>query len=234
MYNSVSMPIHKGVFMGNLSLIIGIIAAIELLIAIVLIIDFLRTKNKMALCVFLISVGLIIDAFFISIGVFFEGGLPEGLSRIRFICHGALIPLLFPICGYGLKAGEKAMKVLWVFTGAVIVLGIAHAFAIDLELIQIDNVLRHTMAGTTPLWAKIVSGALSFGTVLPLIICGIIIWIKQKTPYMFLSGLLMFFFAGLGSGIGRNDLIFFITMFGELFMILFAYLYIRKDNKATL
>ena len=40
----------------------------------------------------------------------------------------------------------------------------------------------------------------------------------------------MFFFAALGPALGRFDMIFFISMFGELFMILFAYFYIRKTT----
>ncbi len=86
------------------------------------------------------------------------------------------------------------------------------------------------MADSSPAWARTVSSVLSFGTVLPLIASGIVVWIKQKTPYLFLSGILMFVFAALGPAIGRFDLIFFISMFGELFMILFAYLYIKRDE----
>ena len=123
------------------------------------------------------------------------------------------------------------MKVLWGFTAVVMALGLAHAFAINLDVTEYSGVLRHTMADSSPAWARIVSSALSFGTVLPLIICGIIVWIRQKTPYLFLSGLLMFVFAGLGPAIGRFDLIFFISMFGELFMIAFAFLYIIHDEK---
>ena len=214
----------------NLGIIIGLIAVAEFFIAANLFLNYRRSGNPMALCVLLISIGLFVDAFFIAIGGTFDGGLPQGVSRIRFFCHGGLIPLLFPICGYGLKAGKKAMKAVWIFTSVLIVLGIAHALALNLELTEYSGVLRHTMADSTPAWAKAVSSALSFGTVLPLIVSGIVVWIKQKTPYLFLSGILMFVFAALGPAIGRFDLIFFISMFGELFMILFAYLYIRRSE----
>ena len=220
--------------MGNLSLLIGIIAALELIFAIVLGTFYAKTKRPLTLCVLLIDIGLFADAFLIAIGQPL-GGIPEIVSRIRFLGHGALIPLLFPICGYGLKAGKKAMRILWIFTGLVILLGIAHAIALDLELATMENeqIIRHVIAPSTPAWARIVSSALSFGTVIPLIICGIIIWIKQKNPNMFLSGILMFGFAALGPATGHFDLIFFITMFGELFMILFALLYIIRDEKAS-
>lgn len=216
--------------MVHLTTFIGIIATLELLLAATLLKRFLRTKRALTLCVLLICFGLFLDAFLIAIGSP-AGGLPEGVSRLRFIAHGALIPLLIPVCGYGLKAKPLTIKILWGFTAIVMILGLAHAFAIQLDVTEYSGVLRHTMADSSPAWAKIVSSSLSFGTVIPLIICGIIVWIRQKTPYLFLSGLLMFVFAGLGPAIGRFDLIFFISMFGELFMIVFSLLYIIRDEK---
>ena len=41
----------------------------------------------------------------------------------------------------------------------------------------------------------------------------------------------MFVFAALGPATGNMDLLFVISMFGELFMILFYYLYVIKDEK---
>ena len=43
----------------------------------------------------------------------------------------------------------------------------------------------------------------------------------------------MFAFAALGPAMGRFDLIFFISMFGEISMIFFAMLYIIRDEKHT-
>ena len=53
------------------------------------------------------------------------GGIPAALSQLRFIAHGVLIPLLFPVCGYALGLGKKAMKALWIVTAAVMALGLA-------------------------------------------------------------------------------------------------------------
>ena len=44
----------------------------------------------------LVDFGLLVDALLINLGGFFDGGLPEPVSRLRFILHGMLIPLLFP------------------------------------------------------------------------------------------------------------------------------------------
>ena len=59
----------------------------------------------------------------------------------------------------------------------------------------------------------------------------IIAWIKQKTPYLFLSGFLMFAFSALGPATGNFDLIFLISMLGEICMTLFFYLYGRRACK---
>ena len=76
-----------------------------------------------------------------------------------------------------------------------------------------------------------ISKILSFGTVIPMMIAGVIVWIRQKTPLLFLSGFTMFLFSALGPATGNADLIFFISMFGELFMVLFLYLYANRKAK---
>ena len=61
--------------------------------------------------------------------------------------------------------------------------------------------------------------------VVPLVLAGIAVWVKQKTPALFLSGFLMFAFSALGPATGNFDLIFFISMFGEVCMVLFFMVY---------
>lgn len=63
---------------------------------------------------------------------------------------------------------------------------------------------------------------------IPLNIVGIAVWIRQKTPLLFLSGFLMFAFSALGPASGNFDLIFFISMFGEVCMVLCLLLYARR------
>ena len=117
---------------------------------------------------------------------------------------------------------------MWVFTAVLIVLGIAEGFSVKLAPQHVANVVRYTSGDGTPAWAEAVSGLLSYGTVVPLIIAGVIVWIKQKTPALFLAGFLMFLFSALGPATGNFDLIFFISMFGEVFMALFFLIYARK------
>lgn len=201
------------------------IVGIEAVFALLLGIKYLKDKRLLTLCMLLIDIGLLFDALFIVLGAIVPGGLPVSISRIRFISHGVLIPLIFPICGYGLKLGKKLMGVVWVLTAIVCVLGFAEGMAVDLELRQVGDLLRHASSDLTPPWADAIGNLLSFGTVIPLMIVGIYAWIKQKTPNLFLSGFLMFAFSALGPATGNSDLIFFISMIGEVLMVLFFYLY---------
>ena len=109
--------------------------------------------------------------------------------------------------------------------------GVAQALATVLEKREIAGVVRLASGADTPKWADIISRVLSFGTVIPMMIAGIIVWIKEKTPHLFLSGFLMFAFSALGPATGNTDLIFFISMFGEILMVLFLYLYARAKAK---
>ena len=71
---------------------------------------------------------------------------------------------------------------------------------------------------------------LSYGAVVPLILAGVVVWIKQKTPLLFLSGFLMFAFSALGPATGNFELIFYISMFGEVCMALCFLLYARRRS----
>lgn len=221
----------RDLLIENCSLVIWIIVAIEAILGVSLAAAYKKDKRPIIICMILVDFGLLVDALLINLGGFFDGGLPEPVSRLRFILHGMLIPLLFPICGYSLKLKRKVMSVIWALTAVVMVLGLAEGMSITLELIQIGDVVRHNSADSSPAWAETIRSFLSFGTVIPLIIVGIAVWIKQKTPTLFLSGFLMFIFAALGPATGNLDLLFVITMIGEVLMILFFMLYVRSIAK---
>ena len=221
----------RDLLIENCSLVIWIIVAIEAILGVSLAAAYKKDRRPIIICMILVDVGLLVDALLINLGGFFDGGLPEPVSRLRFILHGMLIPLLFPICGYSLKLKRKVMSVIWALTAVVMVLGLAEGMSITLELIQIGDVVRHNSADSSPAWAETIRSFLSFGTVIPLIIVGIALWIKQKTPTLFLSGFLMFIFAALGPATGNLDLLFVITMIGEVLMILFFMLYVRSIAK---
>lgn len=208
-----------------------VIAAVELVIMLLALRGSDKGKKPLHLLTALVCFGLFYDALIIALGSKLgESALFLVLSRLRFVFHGALIPLLFPICAYALGFNKTWKTVVWIFTGILIALGIAEGFATDLSVQHVAGVLRCTSGDGTPGWAKAVSSVLSYGTVVPLIIAGVIVWIRQKTPALFLAGFLMFAFSALGPATGNFDLIFFISMFGEVCMALFFLLYAKKKE----
>ena len=208
-----------------------VIAAIELVILLAAAKGSDKGKKPLHLLTALVCFGLFYDALIIALGSFLgEGPLFGFLSRLRFVFHGALIPLLFAICAYALDFNKTWKTIVWIFTGILIVLGIAEGFATELSVQRVAEVLRCKSGDGTPAWATAVSSVLSYGTVVPLIIAGVVVWIKQKTPALFLAGFLMFAFSALGPATGNFDLIFFISMFGEVCMALFFLLYAKKKE----
>ena len=188
-----------------------------------------RTREPLYLLLSLLCFGLFYDALIQALGtVLGEGSALAGFSRFRFVFHGALIPLLFPICAYGLNFRKPWKIAVWILTGLVIALGIAEGFATQLVPESMAGILRMKSGDGTPGWARGVSMLLAFGTIIPVILAGIAAWIKQKTPLLLLAGVLMFAFAALGPATGNLDLNFLITMFGEVFLVLFFLLYARR------
>ena len=215
--------------LGNLPMLLWAAVALELIMLVLFVKKYSSGKKPLYLLSALVTAGLIYDAFLLALGsVAKDGALFAAFSRIRFVAHGALIPLLFAICAYALDWKKWLKAVVWIITGVIIVLGIAEGFATSLELKEIGGVIRYTGGEGTPAWASLVSNVLTFGTVIPLILAGIVAWIKQKNARLFLSGFFMFAFSALGPATGNLDLNFFITMIGELLMILFFYLYANK------
>ena len=223
----------RHLLLASCPVMLWVIAAVHLLLMLLSFRGYARTKKPLYLLTGLVVLGLFYDALILALGTV----LPEGralmlFSRFRFVFHGALIPLLFPICAYALNFNKTWKTVVWVFTGVLIVLGVAEGFATQLSVQQAAGIVRYTSGEGTPAWAGAVSGVLSYGTVIPLSIAGVAVWIKQKTPALFLAGFLMFLFSALGPATGNFDLIFYISMFGEVCMALFFLIYAGKKASA--
>ncbi len=210
-------------------ILVWVITALQALFMLLAFRGWSRKREPLYLLTALVALGLFYDALILSLGTVMQAGPAlAALSRMRYVAHGALIPLLFPICAYALNFNKTWKSVVWVLTALLIAAGIAEGFATALDLREVAGLVRYASGDGTPGWAKAVSGVLSYGAVVPLILAGIVVWVKQKTPLLFLSGFLMFAFSALGPASGNFDLIFFISMFGEVCMALCFLLYARR------
>ena len=214
--------------LSNGPLIAGVLAAGELLFGILLISLYIRKRKSILLLMAIVSLALCYDASVLASGGFLSEGILKPLSLMRFVLHGLCIPLLLPICAYALRLNARTLKAVWVVTMLIMAGGLVSGLLTKLEPSSAAGITRYLSGEGTPAFAERFLRILSYGTVVPLIITGIIVWIKQKTPFLFLSGFLMFAFSALGPATGNFDLIFLIGMFGELFMVLFFLLYGKK------
>ena len=211
------------------------ITVFHALILVLALLGYRKSRQPLYLLLALLSFGLCYDALIQALGsALGEGAALRFLSRFRYVFHGALIPLLFPICAYALDFKKPWKLAVWALTGVVIALGIAEGFATVMVPERTAGILRLASdKEATPGWATGVSMLLAFGTIIPVILAGIAAWIRQKTPLLLLAGLLMFAFAALGPATGNMDLNFLITMFGEVFLALFFLLYARRKAKKS-
>ena len=219
----------KAILYASCPIMLWVITALEVVFTVLLFSRYSKTKNLIYLLSGLICVGLTYDALILALGTFMvDGPVLLALSRMRYVLHGGLIPLIFLICAYALNFKGFWKTAAWVFTGILIVLGIADGCVRNIGAVNVAGICRYASV-TAPAWAEIVNSLLTFGTVIPMMIAGIVVWVKQKTPYLFLSAFLMFAFSGLGAAC--LELMFYISMYGELLMALFLYLYALKKDK---
>ena len=206
-----------------------VISALELLFTVLLFSRYSKTRNVIYLLSGLICVGLTYDALILALGTFMKAGTAlAALSRLRYVLHGGLIPLIFAICAYALDFKGFWKTAAWVLTGVLIVLGLADGCIRVIGPTEVAGVCRYASV-SAPAWADIVNSLLTFGTVIPMMIAGIVVWVRQKTPFLFLSAFLMFAFSGLGAAC--LELMFYISMYGELLMALFLFLYAKFKTK---
>ena len=207
-----------------------VISVVELAFTVLLFFRYVKTKNLIFLLSGLICIGLTYDALALALGTVMTDGLVLlAISRLRYVFHGGLIPLLFVICAYALDFKGIWKIAVWILTGVLMVLGIADGCIRVIGVQTVAGVCRYVSV-SAPAWAEIVNSLLTFGTVIPMMIAGIFVWAKQKTPHLFLSAFLMFLFSGLGAAC--LELMFYISMYGELLMALFLYFYAMVKSKA--
>ena len=134
-----------------------IISAVELFFTVLLFSRYIKTKNLIFLLSGMICVGLTYDALALALGtVMADGPVLLAISRLRYVFHGGLIPLIFAICAYALNFNKVWKIVAWVFTGVLIVLGVADGCIRQIGVQTVAGVCRYVSV-SAPAWAEIVN-----------------------------------------------------------------------------
>lgn len=209
----------------------AILAALELLFGVILLVMFGKKKAAILLCMALVSLALCYDAAVLALGARLPEHVLRPLSQLRFVFHGLFIPLLLPICAEALRWSKKAKAAVWVVTAILMACGAVSGALTKLESSSVAGITRFLSGEGTPVLAETFTRVLSYGTVVPLIITGLIVWIRRKNAALFLAGFLMFAFSALGPATGNFDLIFLIGMFGEVLMVLFFLIFGATDKR---
>lgn len=225
-------------------MIIGsaIFSFIDIFIGILLILKYNKYKKLYILLMSIISFGLFYDAFIVFLSGVLKLSIIETeffktVSLFRFIFHGALIPLNIMICEEVLNVNRKKLwyYLIGLLTFILSIVGIYQGALTKLEIFSFKNINRYVSSSETPTYIQIISMIITIFPMIPPIIVGIILMFKRKNPHLFLSAILMFTIAAIGGGIkSLKDYNFFISMIGEIFMVIFYYLYVIKEESNDL
>ncbi len=210
----------RAFFLDHAPVLVWAVAALELLLLFGLFLRFSKTKDPFALLGFLIDIGLLYDTMIIALGHVLPEPLLGQLSQYRFILHGLLIPLLLPIAARTAELPGGARIFIWILTIALMAAGFWEGSVTKLSPVEFAGLQRYVASEGTPKLAEVLSRVLSFGTVIPLLIGGLVGIFRKRGAWIFLGGLFMFGFSALGPATGNTDLIFLFSMFGEVLMVL--------------
>ena len=209
------------------------ISVIELILTSILFSDYRKKSDPVIICMAILGVGICFDAFTLAAGSKLMIPLLQVLSRGRFILHGLLIPVILAICAFGAPFYKRMRIVTLVVTSILMIAGGAAGCFRELDKVvlnegMVSEIVRYASVSPKDSWMELVNKALSYGTIIPLILTGIWITIKHKTPSILLAGILMLVFSMLGPLTGNTDLIFLLSMFGELSMLLFFMIFEKR------
>ena len=200
-------------------------------------VQYRRKKNVISLIVAVMCMGLLYDSLCLALGAFLkESAALRFFSQFRYIFHLTMIPLIFPICAYSLKAKAGVRKAVWCIAVIIMVIGLAAGILIKTEPRTVGAITRYAEAEGNPGW---IDGIVSFLDMFPVfLMIGVGIFLfRKKNPNMFLAGFFMLLFTLLGIFLGKDpsgdrakSLMFYISMFGEGLMVYFLWRFTEKEE----
>lgn len=197
----------------------------------------LQKTNRIPLLTALLCVGLFYDALILASGTFMQfSAVFRILSQFRYILHLVMIPLLFPLCTYSLTDKEKVIRIIWILTVIIMALGLYAGITMKTEPRTVGTLNRYAQSDDNSALTGFLTQFLDIVPVFVMIFIGIYLYFKKKNPHLFFAGFFMLLFTLLGIFLGKDpagdrtqSLMFYISMFGESFMVFFLYQFMRKE-----
>ena len=219
-------------FLDIPSIIIGII--IYSIISKLTISYYLNTKD-IILIFFLIEIfGLIYDGAIILLGFLMSGGILLFFNRLRFILHGILVPLLILFSAYALKSTGRVFYVQLIILIILSIIGMIAGIIAKLKIVEDAVLKRYTFNEDKTSLIMIIFNVMNIGSVLYMIVVGVLLLIRSKEYYFFLAGIFMLIFSAIGPAIGKIELNYLLSMYGEVLMVVFLYLFFKNNGEENI
>jgi hypothetical protein len=208
----------------------SIIASLVLyaIIFVLSVLEYLKLKRLVFILLLMECVGFIYDGLIITLGKVMSDDVLKGTNIVRYIMHGILVPFLIAFTGYALRFRRDKLYINWVITLICIIIGLLAAIFSKMKIEDLANVKRCGIHEDTPNWVNSIYNVLNIGSVIYMIIAGLILLILKREFFYFLSGLFMLIFSAIGPATGNADLTFIFSIYGEMLMIIFLFVFFKK------
>ena len=191
--------------------------------------EYLKMKRLVFILLMIECIGFIYDSLIMLIGTKLSDSALKGTNIIRYILHGILVPLLIALTGYALQFRKDKLYTNWLITIVFIILGLAAAIATKMDIgEEFGKIKRCGIHDDTPGWVNPIDTIMNIGSVIYMIIAGIILLIIKREFFFFLSGLFMLIFSAIGPASGNTDLNFLLSVYGEILMTIFLFVFFKK------
>ena len=209
-----------------------VVACVLILFMVLLFNTYKKTNEKLFLLVGAFAFGLFYEAFILALGsTLGEGLLIMALTRVRYILYGILIPGMFLVCAFALDFQGKWQKAAWISAVVFMLLGVVSGSIVSLTPETDEELFRYAVASPA-IWETVLHGIVYFGAALVLLGAGVAVWVKWETPRLLIAGLLML--ACVAASVFLRDAGVYVSVFGQILVLLFLYLYARWEAQLSL
>ena len=93
---------------------------------------------------------------------------------------------------------------------------------------EFGKIKRCGMHDDTPGWVSSIDTMMNIGSVIYMMIAGLILIIVNRVFLYFLAGFFMLIFSAIGPASGNSDLNFLLSVYGEILMMIFLFVFFKK------